>query len=170
MQPEEEKLSPRQTHGVHGLKRAVKTLGARSIDRRTTAGKHHAEWRGNVIDALGGLKELTPQKVALIDEVVLTKLILDSVNAWILAQPTLINKRSRSVIAAVRDRSGLVTVLRTLLGDLGLERKCKQLLSLNEYLNGTGKATIEQKATKQTKATNEEATPGQPDTQDATPT
>ena len=65
MKPHEEKLSPRQTHGVHGLKRAIKTLGKRSIDKRTTVGKHHAEWRGSLIDALGGVKELTPQKVAL---------------------------------------------------------------------------------------------------------
>jgi hypothetical protein len=164
MKPPEEKLAPRKTHGVHGLKRAIKTLGARSIDRRTTVGRHHAEWRGNLIDALGGVQELTPQKIALIDEVVLTKLILDSINAWIVSQPTLINKRSRSVITAVRDRSGLVSVLRMLLGDLGLERKATRVLSLTDYLNGNSTATPPQAgSTKQTKLMNDEAaspTPG----------
>ena len=76
----------------------------------------------------------------LLDEAVLTKLMLDSVNAWIVAQPTLINKRNKTIIAVVKDRNSLVSVLRTLLGDLGLEPKAKAIPTLAEYLNATGKA------------------------------
>src|SRR5205823_9890451 len=111
------------THGGHALKRAVMHLGSRAIDKRTTVGKHHAAWRGELISALGGESDLTPQKRALVDEVVLTKLMLDSINAWIVAQPTLIHRKSKSVIAAVKDRNSLVAVLISLLSDLGLERK-----------------------------------------------
>ena len=85
--------------------------------------------------------ELTPQKRALVDEVVLTKLMLDSVNAWIVSQPTLIHKKSKSVIAAVKDRNSLVAVLRTLLTDLGLERKARPVQTLQELLAGGTQTT-----------------------------
>jgi hypothetical protein len=42
------------------------------------------------------------------------------------------NKRSRSVLPAVRDRQTLVATLRGLLGDLGLKRHAKALPSLGE--------------------------------------
>ena len=65
-----------------------------------------------------------------------TKLILDSVDAWLLTQPTLINKRAKSVLPAARDRQTLVSTLRGLLGDLGLKRRAKALPSLGDYLRG----------------------------------
>ena len=138
---EEFRTSNRQSHGTHTLKRAVMHLGSRAIDKRTTVGKHHAAWRGELIGALGGELELTPQKRALVDEVVLTKLMLDSVNAWIVSQPTLIHKKSKSVIAAVKDRNSLVAVLRTLLTDLGLERKARPVQTLQELLAGGTQTT-----------------------------
>lgn len=134
MKDQEEKLSARQTHGVKALKRAVRTLGGRSIDKRTRVGKRHAHLRDSIIGALGGSAVLTPQKRVLVDEMILTKLMLDSVNAWIVAQPCLINKRNKSVIAAVKDRNTLVNVLRMLLGDLGLERHTTLIPSLTDYL------------------------------------
>jgi hypothetical protein len=42
------------------------------------------------------------------EEAVKTKLILDSIDPWLLTQPTLINKRTRSVLPAMRDRQAPV--------------------------------------------------------------
>lgn len=125
----------RQTHGGHTLKRAVMQLGSRAIDRRTTVGRQHAAWRADLVSDLGGLSEISTQKSALIDEVVLTKLMLSSINAWIVSQPSLIHRKSKSVIAAVKDRNSLVAVLRTLLADLGLERKARPRKTLSELLS-----------------------------------
>ncbi len=72
------------------------------------------------------------------EEAVKTQLILDSVDAWLLTQPTLINKRDRSVLPAVRDRQALVSTLRGLLSDLGLKRRNKAMPSLGEYLARRG--------------------------------
>jgi len=58
MNEEEEKLSPLQTHCLHSLKPAIRTLGKRAIDKRTRAGKHHAHLRNVLIDALGGMEQL----------------------------------------------------------------------------------------------------------------
>lgn len=134
MNPKEERFAPNQKSGLKTLKRAIRVHGKRSIDRRTRAGKHHAHLRDTLLDALGGVKDLSPQKRVLLDELILTKLMLDSVNVWIVAQPSLINKRNKSIINAVKDRNSLVTILRTLLADLGLERQAK-VLTLSEYLN-----------------------------------
>lgn len=78
--------------------------------------------------------------MALIEEAVKTKLILDSVDAWLLSQPSLINKRTRSVLPVVRDRQALVATLRVLLGDLGLGRRTRALPALGEYLRRSSRA------------------------------
>ena len=108
------------------------------LDRRTTIGKALAGWRSELLADLGDIESVSTQELALVEEAVKTKLILDSVDAWLLTQPTLINKRNRSVLPAVRDRQALVSTLRGLLGDLGLKRRGKAMPSLGEYLAGKG--------------------------------
>ena len=129
-------------HGLTRLKHSVKTLGNRTIDRRTTVGRALAAWRSELLADLGGIEAVSTQELALVEETVKTKLILDSVDAWVLSQKSLINKRTKSVLPAVRDRQALVSTLRGLLGDLGLKRRSETLVSLGEYLatkgNGTG--------------------------------
>ncbi len=40
-------------HGTTALKQAVKTLGSRVVDRRTTTGKALAAWRSELLSDLG---------------------------------------------------------------------------------------------------------------------
>jgi hypothetical protein len=124
-----------RTHGAHTLKRAVKELAARAIDQRTTVGKALAAWRSELLADLGGIEAVSTQELALVEEAVKTKLILDSVDAWVLTQSTLINKRAKSVLPVVRDRQALVNTLRGLLSDLGLKRRSRQEPTLSEYLS-----------------------------------
>ena len=72
---------------------------------------------------LGGESELTTQKRAVIDLALRTRLILDSVDAWLLKQPTLINKRARALFPVVLQRQQLADALMRYLVQLGLERK-----------------------------------------------
>jgi hypothetical protein len=125
-------------HGLIRLKRAVSTLGNRAIDRRTSVGRALAAWRGELLADLGGIEAVSTQELALVEEAVKTKLILDSVDAWLLSQKTLVNKRAKSVLPAVRDRQALVSTLRGLLSDLGLKRRGKAMPSLGEYLAAKG--------------------------------
>jgi hypothetical protein len=69
---------------VKALKRAVSTLGSRLVDRRTTVGKALAAWRSELLADLGGIEAVSTQELALVEEAVKTKLILDSVDAWLL--------------------------------------------------------------------------------------
>lgn len=123
-----------RTHGLNSLKRALHNLGPRALDNRTAMAKALAAWRSELIADLGGLDNITTQELALVEEAVKTKLLLDSIDGWLLAQSNLVDKRKRSVLPVVRDRQALVNTLRGLLGDLGLRKRSKAGPSLTEYL------------------------------------
>jgi hypothetical protein len=71
-------------HGLHTLKRAVKELGRRAIDGRTALGKALTRWRQELIADLGGPDVVSTQQLALVDLAVTTKLLIESVDAWLL--------------------------------------------------------------------------------------
>ncbi len=124
-----------QKHGLTTLKQAVKGLGGRVIDKRTTLGKALGKWRTDLIQDLGGKETISTQQEALVDLAVKSKLILDSIDAWLLTQRSLVNTRKRSLLPAVRERQQLADGLARFLGQLGLERRSKKVPSLTEYLN-----------------------------------
>ena len=88
-------------HRLYTLRKAVALPGSRCIDRRTGVGRALAEWRGELIDALGGDGQVSPQQETIIDLAVRSKLILDSIDAWLLQQPSLGRKKYR-VLAPYR--------------------------------------------------------------------
>ena len=110
-------------HGLHTLKRAVKQLGRRAIDRRTALGKALTQWRQELIADLGGPDLVSTQQLALVDLAVTTKLLIESVDAWLLAQPTLINARKRTLLPVVLQRQQLADALGRYMSQLGLERR-----------------------------------------------
>ena len=71
---------------------------------------------------LGGAAALSAAQLALIDQAARTKLLLDSVDAWLLQQPSIVNKRSKSVLPVVRERIALCDSLLRHLDKLGLHR------------------------------------------------
>jgi hypothetical protein len=70
---------------------------------------------------------VSTQQLALVDLAVRSKLLVDSVDAYVLAMPSPVNRRSRALHRVVRERSALVGQLQSILRDLGLERQTKQL-------------------------------------------
>ena len=104
----------RLKHGIHAITRAVKALGTnRALDRRTTTDKALARWCDDLIADLGGT--VSTAQDAIISLAVKTKLILDSIDVWLLQQPALIDKRKRALLPAVRERQALADG--SLLGD-----------------------------------------------------
>jgi hypothetical protein len=112
-------------HGLTVLKAAVKGLGGRLIDRRTTLGKALAAWRSDLVADLGGAESVSTQQAAIIDLAVRTKLMLDSIDAWVLTQPALVDKRKRALLPAVKERQQLADSLARYLTTLGLGRTSK---------------------------------------------
>jgi hypothetical protein len=130
----EPRFGNHQSHGLKVLKRAVQALGSRAVDKRTTVGKALAAWRAELLIDLGGLENVSTAKLALVEEAVLTKFLLSSINAWMLAQKSLVSGRNRGVLPVVRDRGQLVSTLKGLLEALGLERRSKQVSTLQDIV------------------------------------
>jgi len=109
------------------MKRAIKELGNKAIDRRTSLGKALASWRENLVRDLGGEASLTTQQAGIVDLAIRTKLMFDSIDLWILAQPSLVDVNRQGLIPVVRERTQLADSLARYLYQLGLERKSKIL-------------------------------------------
>ena len=88
---------PKRTYSKHGLvsmKQTLNKLGNRGIDQRTKMAKALKRWEADLIIDLGGT--VSVQQRTIIKLAARSKLILDSIDAWILLQPSLINQRKRS--------------------------------------------------------------------------
>ena len=123
-----------QKSGLYAAKTALKQFGKRAIDGRTGVAKTLDAWRGELIADLGGEAEVTTQQRAIIDIATRTKLMLDSLDTWLLQQPSLINGRKRSVYPVVLQRQQLADALARYMSQLGLERRAKPTKSLSDLL------------------------------------
>src|SRR5439155_20796321 len=108
-------------HGLTALKRTVATLGGRVLDGRFAVARELREWRAGLERDLGG--DLSTQERVLVDLATTTKLLLGSIDSWLLTQKSLINARRKSVLPAVRERQGLAVELARIRGQLGLKRR-----------------------------------------------
>ena len=75
---------PRPRTGLNALKARVKVRGLAAIDRRTVAARALLAWQDEVLAALGGEENVSPQKRALVEVACRTKLYLDHLDAYIL--------------------------------------------------------------------------------------
>ena len=117
------------SHGLYRAKRALAELGLRGLDGRTTVAKELSAWRSEIAEDLGGMDMLSTAQVALLELAAKQKLLLDSIDAWILAQPSMVNKRKRALFPIVRERQVLADGLERYLSKLGLERRVRPVVS-----------------------------------------
>lgn len=110
-------------HGLTALKVRVAVRGLSAIDQRTLAGRGLVVWQKELIAALGGEASITPQKREIIRDCAVTKLLRDSIDAWLLSQPSLINLRKRALLPVVKERLQIADHLLKSLSLLGLDRK-----------------------------------------------
>src|SRR5262249_16592884 len=121
-------------HGLNTLKKAWSQLGSRVLDGHSQASVAIRKWRAELIADLGGADAISTQQLAIIDLAGKQKLLLDSIDTWLLSQPSLINHRKRSVIPVVQQRQQLADGLAKYLARLGLERRHK-VKTLTEILS-----------------------------------
>jgi hypothetical protein len=123
-----------RTHGLGSLKRAWSQLGNRTIDGRLPAAVALRKWRTDLIADLGGKDAISTQQEALIDLACKSKLFLDSIDAWLIEQPSLVNKRKRMLLPVVTQRQSFADGLAKYLFMLGLARQHK-VQTLNDILS-----------------------------------
>lgn len=126
---------PYQKTGLTRLRSTINKLGGRVIDRRTVLGKALDAWRRELVADLGGAEALSTQQRALVDVAVRSKLMLDSIDAWLLTQKSLVSAKRKALLPAVRERASLAASFQATLKDLGLERKARELPTLEAYLS-----------------------------------
>ena len=122
-----------RTHGLLTLRRHLMDLGSRAIDGRSTVGIALRKWRQELIEDLGGEDSLSRQELSLIELAARSKIMLDSVDNWIVSQPSLINGRKKSLHNVVLQRQAIASEYRATLKDLGLKRVKKEL-NLKDYV------------------------------------
>ena len=118
---------PYTKSGIHTLKKAVRKLGSRALPSKSTAlGRSLHEWRTSLVADLGGADAVSTAQLTLIELAVRTRLLVDSIDAYILSMESgPVNKRRRCLHPVVRERGSLVNQLQSLLRDLGLERRTR---------------------------------------------
>lgn len=118
-----DKRKKRQKTGLYALKTLVSLRGLDGIDQRTLAGKALVKWKSDLLQDLGGEVNLSTQKRALVDAAVRSKLFLDSLDAWLVTQPSLVNGRKKSILPALGQRQTLLDGLLRIFEKLGLDRR-----------------------------------------------
>ena len=125
--------------GLKQLKGKIQLKGLAAIDRRTGAARELLRWRSELVAALGGAEIASPQKLALVEQATRAKAIIDHVDAYLLEQESLINKRSRRIMPIVLERTRLSEHFAKLLSQLGLERAAKPVQTLEALLASKGR-------------------------------
>ena len=97
--------------GLNTLKNRVKARGMRAIDGRSRAAIEVKEFTAGLIADLGGEDQLSTQQLALVDLAARAYLFLGQVDSWLadyLNQgKSLVNKRNRQLLPAVRERQAI---------------------------------------------------------------
>jgi hypothetical protein len=127
---------PREYH-QHGLRTIQSALGrvAEGEDWIATLGPVGVAlraWRHDLIEALGGDDVISPQRRALVELATRTHLMVESVDRYVLALPSLVNKSRRQLFAVVHQRQVLADSLMRQLVHLGLDRLVRDAPGIEE--------------------------------------
>lgn len=121
-------------YSLYSLEHVVKTLGRRPFPTRGVVGRALAAWRAELVADLGGKDMVTTQQAAVVDLALKTKLLLDSIDAWLLTQRSLVNKTTRALWPVVLQRQQLADALARYMNLLGLERRARPVPALADYV------------------------------------
>jgi hypothetical protein len=121
-------------HGFSALKRRVAIKGLDAFDLRSAAARRMISWRDELVAALGGQENVTPQEYALLEMLIKTRLLLEHIDGYILGLDSLVNRKKHSLKPIVRERLTLVDTCSRLLSQLGLKRREKPVPDLKDYL------------------------------------
>jgi hypothetical protein len=127
-----------QKHQLTPLLKVLKQRGMGAIDQRTSLAKATAKLRSELVRDCGGEEALSVQQHKIVDEFIKRSVLLESIDAWIFTQPTVINKRTRSLYPIVVQRQTIADGMVRCLDRLDLERKAKQIPSLQDYVSQKG--------------------------------
>jgi hypothetical protein len=110
------------------------------IDSLGKTGVVLREWRAAIVADLGGEETISAQERVIVEAATRTFLLLESVDRYLLALPSLVNRRRKQLYQVVMQRQQLADSLARNMLQLGLRRRARQVPQLNEYLAQRGGA------------------------------
>jgi hypothetical protein len=125
---------PYTRHGLHAIKAKVKVAGLAAIDGRTAAAQALLEWRRDLVADLGGDAVISAQQRALVELATRTRLYVDHLDAFLMAQRSLVHAKRKAVLPVLRERQALADSLARILSLLGLERVVRRATDLTAYI------------------------------------
>jgi hypothetical protein len=125
----------RRVYTRHGRSAAlvrVRLQGFGAVDRRTAAARATLAFRSELVSALGGEADLSPQRRRLVDLAARASLLLDHVDSWLLAQKTLVvgAGRAKTLVPVLTQRQSIAEHLAKLLDRLGLDRAARKPVTI----------------------------------------
>jgi hypothetical protein len=120
--------------GYWAAKRAMQRFGDHVIDGRSRVARALDEFRDDLIRDLGGEEAVSQQQRVIVDLVVRTHLMVQSLDNYLLTLGSLVNRRKRALWPVVRERTALADSLAKHLAMLGLEKKQPPEKKLHEYI------------------------------------
>lgn len=131
--------------GLRTIRRRVQLEGLRCLDKRSSGGQELLYWRKELLTALGGEDDLSPQKQMLVELATRQRLIISHIDAFIFSLPSLIIRRKKAAMPIVMQRATLAESLQKTLDRLGLERQMKKVEDLDTYLERRGEELAKEK-------------------------
>jgi hypothetical protein len=149
-----EKPSPKRPHGAPSRNKNAKKHGHYALEVSLKRGgfgvlprlqrETVAEWRANIEEDAGGRDRLSQLKQLQVERYLVTEVLLQSIDGWLLKQPSLINKRKRSLYPVLEQRSRLAQLSVQLASAIGIERVPRPAESLEQtYYSQDGNTTEE---------------------------
>jgi len=131
-----ENRRPYQRHGLYALQGALKAVSDREgwMESLGEVGEALKAWRADLVADLGGEGAISSQERAVVELATRTYLLLESIDRWLLEQPSLVNKSRRQLFPVVLQRQQLADALARYMAQLGLKRRVKPALDLQTYL------------------------------------
>ena len=138
---------PKKKHQLSGFwaaRRALQRFGEHVIDGRSRLAHALDEFRDEIIRDLGGEEAVSRQQRVVIDLVVRTHLMVQSLDNYLLNLGSLVNRRKRALWPVVRERAQLADSLARYMSILGLEKRKPPEKDLRAYLAERSTAPAEE--------------------------
>jgi hypothetical protein len=139
--PTKSALKPKRGYQKHNLTpviKAVKSKGLSALDQRSTIAKAAGKLRRELFTDLGGEESLSIQQKTLIEDAIKRVVILQSIDAWLFQQESLIDRRHRALWPIVPQRATIADGLIRCLRELGLAKVAKNVPSIQSYIDQAG--------------------------------
>jgi hypothetical protein len=125
----------RQMHGLTSVVKAANGFDPKALDGRTTLAKELLQDRNELIAALGGSGEVSPQELAIIDMIAQKRARRRIAAQWVLLnRDKLFDRRKKKLAPIAIELEQMEESEVRLLKELGLKRRAKPVVSLGDML------------------------------------